>query len=174
MNLCTPSCLPGGQGCPRSHPHELTERLQNEQVREARWWTELCRCRRVPSTGLGLRAEPTGRTHAMPQRHSCPGSGPCRGPSGVRPTQCWSLASSLTSWVACEGPGVPGTRGRALAALCTGDGGIGTLCTGVLLSKPKPPLHGLRGPEQAGSHVILRAVLSGPSSPHLLRIRGTA
>ena len=41
VTLCTPACLPGGQGCPRPHPHGLTERPQDERARGA-WCAQGC------------------------------------------------------------------------------------------------------------------------------------
>ena len=93
VTLCTPACLPGGQGCPRPHPHGLIERPQDKRARGARCAQDCVGAGGHPPWG-GLRAEPTGlHTHASaPQRHSCPAPGPCSGPSGVFPSQCCRLA----------------------------------------------------------------------------------
>ena len=130
-------------GMPRPRPHVLTERLWNEWARRAGWWTGLCRCRRVPSVGLGLRGEPTGLTHAclstpaslLPRPRTLHGT--LRGPPKPVLEPC-PAASPPGLFMKDQESQVP--EAGPWPRLCVGHGGVRTLCTGVLLSKPPWPV----------------------------------
>lgn len=131
-------------------------------------------CQRVPLHGLGLRAEPTGHTHAMRQCPSVtlPRPGPCRGPSQGLPNPVLEPREqpSPPGWLVKDQESQAPEAGL-LASLYRGWGSWDIVHRRVLSKPPRPVSE---GPRPAGSHAILRAASTRPSSLHLLRIRGTA